>query len=422
MDKFETDFLATQVFKPRVWLRYIDDIFFVWTHGEEKLHDFFNGLNEFNPSLKFTYEYSTQRINFLDVIVIKEENEFVKDLYCKATDCHQYLHYDSCHPDHMKKSSVYSQGLCIKRLCSDSERLQQHLSSLKGWFCERGYPEDIVEEQLQRVKSRDRDELLKQKDISNRAVGIPFVVTYHPHLKNISRIIKKHSKHLYASPEVKSVFTHLPFVSFRSVRNLRSHLVRSKLYPQERTVGSFKCNNPRCLTCKNVQECDTFTSHVTKEAFKINHRFNCNSKCLVYLLSCKVCGKQYVGSTTDKFRFRWNNYKNCQRKAERGEDHMQKYLHDHFLSEDHDGLLNNVYIILIDKTDPLDPERREEFWRTKLWTLAPLGLNVVFKLQYSVDSLVSYLSMCNGTLNDFLRLLWRFLKLASQLPLYSVGL
>ena len=90
----------------------------------------------------------------------------------------------------------------------------------------------------------------------------------------------------------------------------------------------------------------------------------------------QVCGKQYVGSTTDKFRFQWNNYKNCQRKAERGEDHMQKYLHDHFLSEDHDGLLNNVYIIFIDKTDPSDPERREEFWRTKLRTLAPLGLNV----------------------------------------------
>ena len=152
MDKFETDFLAAQVFKPRVWLRYIDDIFFVWTHGEEKLHDFFNGLNEFNPSFKFTYEYSTQLINFLDLIVSREGNEFVTDLYCKATDCHQYLHYDSCHPDHMKKSSVYSQGLRIKRLCSDSERLQQHLSSLKGWFCERGYPKDIVDEQLQRVK------------------------------------------------------------------------------------------------------------------------------------------------------------------------------------------------------------------------------------------------------------------------------
>ena len=55
---------------------------------------------------------------------------------------------------------------------------------------------------------------------------------------------------------------------------------------------------------------------------------------------------------------------------------MQKYLHDHFLSEDHDGLVNNVVIIFIDKTDPSDPERREEFWRTKLRTLARHGLNI----------------------------------------------
>ena len=69
-------------------------------------------------------------------------------------------------------------------------------------------------------------------------------------------------------------------------------------------------------------------------------------------------------------------HKNCQGNAERREDHMQKYLHDHFLSEDHDGLLNDVEITLIDKTDPSDPERREDFWRNKLGTLAPLGLNI----------------------------------------------
>ena len=55
---------------------------------------------------------------------------------------------------------------------------------------------------------------------------------------------------------------------------------------------------------------------------------------------------------------------------------MQKYLHDHFLNEDHDVLLNDVEITLIDNADPSDPERREEFWRTKLCTLASLGLNI----------------------------------------------
>ena len=76
MDKFETDFLTTQNLKPWVWLRYID-IFFVWIHGQEKLHDFLSCLNVFSPNLKFTYEHSTDRINFLDVIVKKEKDKFV---------------------------------------------------------------------------------------------------------------------------------------------------------------------------------------------------------------------------------------------------------------------------------------------------------------------------------------------------------
>ena len=150
------------------------------------------------------------------------------------------------------------------------------------------------------------------------------MITYAPHLKNISKIIKKHIKHLYADPEFRSVFIPLPFVSFCFVRNLRCPLMRSLLYCQEPKKGSF---HQSCLS-------DTFTSHVSKETFKTNNHFYCNiSKCLIYLLSCKLCWKKYVALTTDKFRYRWSNYKNCQGKAERGEDHMQKYLHDHLLSE-----------------------------------------------------------------------------------------
>ena len=111
MDKFETDFLTTQNLKPWVWLRYVDDIFFVWAQGKEKLSDFLSCLNEFHPNLKITYKYSTERINFLGVIVKKEKDEFVTNLHCKATYCHQYLHYDSRHPDDMNKSSIYIQGL-----------------------------------------------------------------------------------------------------------------------------------------------------------------------------------------------------------------------------------------------------------------------------------------------------------------------
>ena len=37
MDESEQDFLQTQDHQPFLWLRYIDNIFFIWTHGEKKL-------------------------------------------------------------------------------------------------------------------------------------------------------------------------------------------------------------------------------------------------------------------------------------------------------------------------------------------------------------------------------------------------
>ena len=41
-DEVKTDFLKTQALQPFLWLRYIDNIFFIWNHGEERLTQFLN--------------------------------------------------------------------------------------------------------------------------------------------------------------------------------------------------------------------------------------------------------------------------------------------------------------------------------------------------------------------------------------------
>ena len=56
MDDIESKFLETQSLQPLIWFRYIDDVFFMWTHGEEKLQLFLTDLNNYNPLIKFTYE------------------------------------------------------------------------------------------------------------------------------------------------------------------------------------------------------------------------------------------------------------------------------------------------------------------------------------------------------------------------------
>ena len=50
--------------------------------------------------------------------------------------------------------------------------------------------------------------------------------------------------------EIKNVFTK----RFCSARKLSSYLVRTKLYPIERIVGSHKCKGKRCEVRSNVQE------------------------------------------------------------------------------------------------------------------------------------------------------------------------
>ena len=115
---------------------------------------------------------------------------------------------------------------------------------------------------------------------------------------------------------------------------------------------------------------DSFASNVTKEEYKINHCFDCNENCFIYLFTCKVCLKQYVGQTVYELRLRWNNYKTNNRKDERVEPCMQEHLFEYFSVEGHDGFLEDISITVIDK------ESRTAFF----------GLGMVLKEIYLVDS------------------------------------
>ena len=111
IDIIETNFLDTQEFKPLVWFRYIDDVFFIWTHGKEKLGEFLKDFNNYHPNIKFTHEFNKENITFLDLKVSLSGDQLSTDLHIKSTDKHQYLHYTSAHPEHTKCSIVFSQAL-----------------------------------------------------------------------------------------------------------------------------------------------------------------------------------------------------------------------------------------------------------------------------------------------------------------------
>ena len=116
MAALEEKILSKVKKKPSVWWRYIDDIFFIWEHVEESLQEFINEINSFHPTIKFTADWSKEKVNFLDVEVTLKNSVLSTDLFVKPTDTHQFLDPTSCHPYHCKKRIPYSQTLRLKKV------------------------------------------------------------------------------------------------------------------------------------------------------------------------------------------------------------------------------------------------------------------------------------------------------------------
>ena len=113
MGKIEARLLELTNLKPLVWFRFIDDIFFIWPHGEDTLTNFLQMANEHHHSIKFTSEHSRHHVNFLDTTVHIDTvtNELYTTLYTKETDTRDFLHYSSAHPASCKTKGPYGQFL-----------------------------------------------------------------------------------------------------------------------------------------------------------------------------------------------------------------------------------------------------------------------------------------------------------------------
>ena len=221
----------------------MDDIFFIWTHGEEKLTQFLNEFYNFHFYLKFTYETSSGTFNFVNLSL--RNGAIHTDLYIKPTDSHLYLHYQYSHPLYIKTSIPYSQAL---------------ISHMEQWFLAKGYSEIVVNNQIDKVVFV-REQSVKK----NLESGIPFITTYHPKVKELRKLIRDLLPFLYSDGEVQKVFSPPPIVSYRSARKIRDCIVRSKLYLVERKVGCRRCGSSRCEVCKSISFCKViFYSVITK--------------------------------------------------------------------------------------------------------------------------------------------------------------
>ena len=73
-----------------------------------------------------------------------------------------------------------------------------------------------------------------------------------------------------------------------------------------------------CQSWSYIKSTNTFKSKHWNEICQIKKNFNCNSKIVVNLIECRVCGKQYNGSNMANVCARANSYKSTHHNFWRG--------------------------------------------------------------------------------------------------------
>ena len=140
-----------------------------------------------------------------------------------------------------------------------------------------------------------------------------------------------------------------------------------------------KCGKVRCKTCACINVGSSFISNITNHSYNVvsPHVFlDCGTSNVIYLISCKRCGLQYVGKTSQTLRSRFNNHR------VRLKQMCDLFLYNHFNSDGHsheDLCIMPIEEVYLEPGDDISLamklSNREEFWYKELCSVYPYGLN-----------------------------------------------
>lgn len=112
MKHFEEMAITTAKRKRKLWVRYVDYTFVVWSRGENEVEDFRRHINSIYPSIKLTCEKeSGGKFTFFNDTTV----------YRKARHTHHYLPFDLNHHNGIKKTEALSLFNRAKTICSNSK-------------------------------------------------------------------------------------------------------------------------------------------------------------------------------------------------------------------------------------------------------------------------------------------------------------
>lgn len=342
--------------KPLHYLRYLDDVWGIWTFTMEDFEKFIDVLNNHDPSIKLKYVIKEHSIDFLDTTVYKGENFTTTNkldikVYFKETDTHALLYKTSFHPKHVFKGLVKSQLIRYYRICTTETEFMNAVKILFQSLKNRGYSRSFLRQCLKTFKEQGQK---TEKKI------IPIITTYSTINKKINSILKNNYRKLIEQSGLLNNFTIIS--AYRRNKNLRDILVRARLK---------KLQENKRKVLENIFKNLNFVKNYTNgQIFQINQRFFPQSKNCVYIITCTKCEKQYIGETRNTLATRiWQHKYNILHKKETDTELVKHFIDHEWNSLRISGIQSNPLWTDIERKKL---ERRWIYW---LNTKSPNGLN-----------------------------------------------
>ena len=379
MDSIERKYIYLRRIKPRIWFRFIDDVWGIFQGTEAELLQFVEYCNSFHDLIKFTIEYSMTQVAFLDVITYRYCDRINSTLYIKPNDTHSYLDYNSCHPQSNKSSIPYSQFLRIRRNCTKWIEFLIHSIKLYIHFSMRGYPHRLVSSALVRVNKLSQTECMFSKKEESIKDAIYCIIEFNSTNPPVKEWIQELWPTLYRSSGTRTLIDQEIVFGFRKPKSLQDILVHTNIYGNS---TKKKKQPPKCK-CRNCRHCPLFNrsgevkSHSTNRIYRSLVNITCNSSNLIYLIECIICGIQYVGQTKNKILIRMNqHYSSIKNRLEMPVSrHFNSHLYQGF-----DPVRISILSLIREDPDSIKGQEQrnkwENYWMARLYSYVPKGLNI----------------------------------------------
>ena len=371
------------------WLRYIDDVFFLWFNDEESLLKFikfvrtYSKSKEIKSSLDYDVFYSPDTVKFLDCTVRIKNYEFETELYTKDKDAHLYLLSSSCHPKHTIKSIPKGQFIRIRRICSSIDLYWKHANKYIDFFTNRGYNIQTLQSIAEEIAKVDRKEFLEDKSKqTDKVSSIPkdLFTLYHSQISKLPFILNKHKGIL---SELSNCFPDPPRVFFRRKRNLKDILCKSDVFSnsvKEEMEWKQPCNHGNCKLCSSIAASNKITNKQNNKKFEIKHGGTCRTKNIIYAAECRKHKKLYIGQGKCQLNKRFCGHRFDIKKISTkplNKDVGGTELSEHFSASPHSQ--SDLRVRILDNNPRWGNIYRwtmEDVYMRKLKTIEPDGMNV----------------------------------------------